>query len=194
MSNLPYDATSTDLQTAFSDLAPVRSAFVVLEHGTAVSKGVGYVTFSIKEDAQMAFDSITANGMAINGRKLRVQWAESKVIPHRIFCLCNSSLLSQPRSESVKKEKEKVAPISRLPAHKTNDPLAIRTIVVSGLPSSITQKTLWKKLRKLEGAEDVEWPAKTVGGDDPCTGMFLFPSIVWGRLYAGPSACIVLII
>ena len=41
----PYDATSTDLQTACSDLAPVRSAFVVFGHGSGVSKGVGYVSF-----------------------------------------------------------------------------------------------------------------------------------------------------
>ena len=79
VSNLPYSATSTDLKTAFSDLAPVRSAFVVLEHGSGASKGVGYVSFAIKEDAQAAFESITANGMSINGRNLRVQWAESKV-------------------------------------------------------------------------------------------------------------------
>lgn len=83
VSNLPYDATSTDLQTAFSDFAPVRSAFVVLEHGSGVSKGVGYVSFSIKEDAQTAFESIKTTGMVINGRNIRVQWAESKVISCR---------------------------------------------------------------------------------------------------------------
>lgn len=85
VSNLSYDTTSTDLQTAFSDLAPVRSAFVVLEHGTGVSKGVGYVSFSIKQDAQTAFESITANSMTLNGRGLRVQWAENKVVSCRIF-------------------------------------------------------------------------------------------------------------
>jgi len=79
VSNLAYDVTSTDLQTAFSDLAPVRSAFVVLESGSGVSKGVGYVSFSIKEDAETAFESLTTNGMAINGRNIRVQWAENKV-------------------------------------------------------------------------------------------------------------------
>jgi RNA recognition motif-containing protein len=83
VSNLPYNATSTDLQTAFSDLAPVRSAFVVLEQGSGVSKGVGYVSFSIKEDAQTAFESITMNGMILNSRNIRVQWAESKVISYR---------------------------------------------------------------------------------------------------------------
>lgn len=79
MSNLPYTATSVDLQTLFSDIAPVRSAFVVLEAGTGVSKGVGYVSFAIKEDAQSAFDKISKEGINLVGRNLRVQWAENKV-------------------------------------------------------------------------------------------------------------------
>lgn len=79
VSNLPYTATSVDLQTLFSDIAPVRTAFVVTEHGTGVSKGVGYVSFAIKEDAQSAFDKITKEGINLVGRNLRVQWAENKV-------------------------------------------------------------------------------------------------------------------
>lgn len=100
---------------------------------------------------------------------------------------CHSSLLPQPKnktkdrpkSESVKKEKE--TPVRTLLAQKVNDPFAIRTIVVSGLPSSINQKTLWKKLRKFGGAENVEWPAKTDGGEDPSTGK-LFLSLVHFRI------------
>ncbi|KAI9456596.1 hypothetical protein HD554DRAFT_2144789 [Boletus coccyginus] len=164
VSNLAYDVTSTDLQTAFSDLAPVRSAFVVLEHGSGVSKGVGYVSFSIKEDAQTAFESLTTNGMAINGRNIRVQWAENKP---------KNKPMNRPKADDAKKEEP---PIRSLLAHKVNDPLAIRTIVVSGLPSSINQKTLWKKLRKFEGAESVEWPAKIVGGEDSSTAYVLFSS------------------
>lgn len=87
MSNLPYTATSTDLQTLFSDIAPVRSAFVVLEQGTGVSKGVGYVSFAIKEDAQSAFDSTTTEPLVLDGRKLRLQWADTKV--------CSPSLLAK---------------------------------------------------------------------------------------------------
>ncbi len=68
-----------DLQTLFSDIAPVRSAFVVTEQGTGVSKGVGYVAFAIKEDAQAAFDTINREGLTLVGRSLRVQWAEQKV-------------------------------------------------------------------------------------------------------------------
>lgn len=79
VSNLPYTATSTDLNTLFSDIAPVRSAFVVLEHGTGASKGVGYVSFAIPEDAKAAFDSISVEGIALDGRKLRIEWATNKV-------------------------------------------------------------------------------------------------------------------
>jgi nucleolar protein 4 len=44
-----------------------------------VSKGVGYVSFAIKEDAQAAFDKISKEGINLVGRNLRVQWAENKV-------------------------------------------------------------------------------------------------------------------
>lgn len=58
------------------------------------------------------------------------------------------------------------------PTHPTapKDPLAIRTIVISGLPSSIDSKSLWKKIRKYEGAEKVEWPAKINDTEDPSSG------------------------
>ena len=79
VSNLPYTATSTDLKTLFSDIAPVRSAFVVLEHGTGASKGVGYVSFAIPEDAKAAFDSISTGGIVLDRRKLRIEWASNKV-------------------------------------------------------------------------------------------------------------------
>lgn len=85
MSNLPYAATSTDLQTLFSDLAPVRSAFVVLEEN--VSKGVGYVSFALKEDATTAMETIGTDGISLNGRKLRVQWADKKVTPFALMTL-----------------------------------------------------------------------------------------------------------
>ncbi|KAK0440224.1 hypothetical protein EV421DRAFT_788697 [Armillaria borealis] len=143
VSNLPYTATSVDLQTLFSDIAPVRSAFVVTEAGTGVSKGVGYVSFAIKEDAQAAFDKISTDGIALVGRNLRVQWAENK---------------PKDKTEKVKVEaKPKQIPNPRPRAPQ--DPLAIRTIVVTGLPSSVDSKSLlWKKFRKYKGAESVEWP------------------------------------
>ncbi|KAG2131518.1 hypothetical protein BD769DRAFT_1451334 [Suillus cothurnatus] len=97
VSNLPYDATSTDLQTTFSDLAPVRYAFVVSKKGSGESKGFGYVSFSIKEDAQAAFDTVSTEGIEINGRKLRVKWADKKMDKDEF----------ESSKERVKKEKSR---------------------------------------------------------------------------------------
>ena len=82
VSNLPYTATSTDLKTLFSDLGPVRTAFVVTDPASGSSKGVGYVSFSIREDANLAFEKVndTSEGLVLDGRRLRAQWAENKVI------------------------------------------------------------------------------------------------------------------
>lgn len=74
---MPYTATSTDIQTLFSDIAPVRSAFVVLDKETKVSKGVAYVSFAIKEDAELAMKN--ESPLELDGRVLRLQWADKKV-------------------------------------------------------------------------------------------------------------------
>ncbi|KAI4294003.1 RNA-binding domain-containing protein, partial [Schizophyllum commune Loenen D] len=164
VSNLPYAATSTDLQTLFSDIAPVRSAFVVTQQGTGVSKGVGYVSFAIKEDAQGAYDKIAAEGIKLNGRALRVEWADTKKHVPR------EKDDSKPAAEKPKAPhppKVPRAPIS-------HDPNAIRTIVISGLPLGIDQKTLWKKVRKYDGAESVQWPASVGGVEDKTTAEALF--------------------
>lgn len=58
----------------------MRYAFVVTNSGTGESKGFGYVSFSIKEDAQTAFDTVSTEGIKINGRKLRVKWADKKMV------------------------------------------------------------------------------------------------------------------
>ncbi|KAF8575021.1 RNA-binding domain-containing protein [Ramaria rubella] len=162
VSNLPYTATSVDLQTLFSDIAPVRSAFVVLDKETRKSKGVGYVSFAIKEDAALAVEQIEKGGILLDKRNLRVQFADSK--PHDVEDGSPGPKLKRPR-------------LPRRPQPSTpTDPMAIRTIVISGLPSTIDSHTLWKKVRKFGGAEKVsQWPVKTASGEeDPTTAQVLF--------------------
>ncbi|KAL0958959.1 hypothetical protein HGRIS_014271 [Hohenbuehelia grisea] len=152
VSNLPYNATSVDLQTLFSDFAPVKTAFIVTEQGTGVSKGVGYVSFALKEDAESTFEQVSKEGLAIAGRSLRVQWADQK-----------------PKEKGEHQPKES-KPRPRVPhVHVPRDPDAVRTIIVSGLPASIDSKTLWKKIRKAEGAESVIWPVKEDDGSEDLT-------------------------
>lgn len=44
-----------------------------------MSKGVGYVSFAIKEDASSAMETIERDGLVLEGRKIRVNWADRKV-------------------------------------------------------------------------------------------------------------------
>jgi nucleolar protein 4 len=136
----------------FSDIAPVRNAFVVLEHASGASKGVGYVSFAIKEDAELALTKVTKDGLKVDGRGIRVQWAENK--PKQ----------GDPPPNFI--------PTPTVKDNKPKDPVAIRSIVISGLPPSIDAKSLWKKIRKLDGAEKVDWPLTAVTGEeDPTSGM-----------------------
>src|SRR5260221_1767913 len=172
VSNLPYTATSVDLQTLFSDIAPVRSAFVDTEHGTGVSKGVGYVSFALK-DAEAGFETISKSGIELAGRKLRVQWAEKVCfycIPYSLANVTQKRETGDNEGPSIAKHgKQKLPRISAVGLPR--DPNAIRTIVGAGLPPSIDSKMLWKKIRKYDGAEKVEWPVQSeLKDDDPSTG------------------------
>lgn len=42
--NLPNNATKEQLETIFSEIGPIRRAFVVTEKGSSVCKGFGFVT------------------------------------------------------------------------------------------------------------------------------------------------------
>jgi nucleolar protein 4 len=155
------------LKTLFSDIAPIKNAFVVLEKETKVSKGVGYVTFAMREDASQCVEK---GSVEMNRRILRVTWADAKV---RVKCClsCKTKALAQPKqgeTEPVKHAKlPKRANITVAPkAHDTN---AVRTVTLSGLPADIDSKAIWKKVRKQSGADSVEYPAVNQDGSEDGT-------------------------
>lgn len=79
VSSLPYNATSTDLVTHFSFIGPIRHGFVATDRETGKSKGVGYVTYAMKEDAERALEELNGSAFGAKGRKIRVSMADRKV-------------------------------------------------------------------------------------------------------------------
>ena len=73
--SLPYDATDAALEEHFSEVGPVRSAFVVKDRATQQGRGFGFVTFALPEDAQQAVS--TLSGSLFQGRKLALDVAKS---------------------------------------------------------------------------------------------------------------------
>ena len=92
VSRLPYSATNTDLTTLFSSLGPIKKCFIVTDPITKKSKGVGYVQFAVKEDAQRAMDqldgeqaqdqvrqaNVTSSVLGSKGNRIRVEWAKKE--------------------------------------------------------------------------------------------------------------------
>ncbi|KDQ16850.1 hypothetical protein BOTBODRAFT_30748 [Botryobasidium botryosum FD-172 SS1] len=162
ISNLAYSTTSDALQSTFSDIAPVRSAFVVTDKEDGKSKGVGYVAFAIKEDAESFMKTYSHEGedaegkpFSVDGRKVRIKWADKKAAP-------GTAPTTAPMSKKPRP--------AFIPIKAPHDPNAIRTLVVANLPSDLTKAALWKKVRKQDGAESVEWPIN----DDNSTAHVLF--------------------
>ena len=94
ISNLSYSTTQESLRAAFDDIAPVKTCFIVHEKAAHLddatssaasakgpSKGVGYVTFAIKEDAESVINRFGEGSeeLRIDGRVIRVKWADRKV-------------------------------------------------------------------------------------------------------------------
>ncbi|CAD6906339.1 unnamed protein product, partial [Tilletia caries] len=81
VSRLPYEATSTDLETFFSAIGPIRRAFVVTDQVTRFSKGVGYVNFALNEDAHTALTTLQGaklQGGAKKAKAIRIEVAKQR--------------------------------------------------------------------------------------------------------------------
>ncbi|KAG9489778.1 hypothetical protein GDO78_005623 [Eleutherodactylus coqui] len=72
---LPEDANNKRLEEIFSESGPLRQSFVVREKGTEKCRGLGYVTFSMLEDAQKAMKEIKE----YDGKKIEVLVAKKKL-------------------------------------------------------------------------------------------------------------------
>jgi len=74
--NLPYNVSSSDLQTLFSAHGTVQSAEVISDRMTGRSKGFGFVEMSNDEEADAAIAAL--NGQDHNGRTLTVNEARPR--------------------------------------------------------------------------------------------------------------------
>eukprot|EP01135_Chromosphaera_perkinsii_P003146 Nk52_evm35s236 gene=Nk52_evmTU35s236 len=75
--NLPFAFTNQSLEDTFGVFGPMKKCFVVADpKNPTVNRGFGYVTFSLKEDADSAVAKM--HGEKMEGRKLKVVLADKK--------------------------------------------------------------------------------------------------------------------
>ncbi len=71
--NLPYQVTSDELKSMFSEFGEIVDAVVIADRDSGRSKGFGFVEFSSEEDAKKAVDAMA--GKEMDERKLVVNFA-----------------------------------------------------------------------------------------------------------------------
>lgn len=74
--NLPYNVSSSDLESMFSAHGTVQSAEVISDRMTGRSKGFGFVEMASDEEAQAAISAL--NGQDQDGRPLTVNEAKPR--------------------------------------------------------------------------------------------------------------------
>ncbi|CAO1629105.1 unnamed protein product [Sympodiomycopsis kandeliae] len=165
ISRLPFSATSTDVTTLFSDVGPLRRAFVVTDPATKASKGVGYVTFAVPEDAQRALDEL--QGKKLDGKRaILISWADAKPTKKEAAEQAASGLPPAKRPR-VSVPQSAAGGSTSAPSSSSNTPYApkdadaVRTVILSGLAACkplADAKTLYKRARKIGDVQDVRYP------------------------------------
>ncbi len=74
--NLAYETGEEDLRNAFSAFGQVESVSVIKDKITGRSKGFGFVTMPVQEEAQKAINGL--NERPLQGRNVRVNEAKPK--------------------------------------------------------------------------------------------------------------------
>lgn len=83
--NLPFSVDDDKLADIFSEIGPVKKAFLVRERGSDTHKGYGFVTFALKEDAAKAAQKLA--GKKEDGRTLQVLCCSDLAAPPG-HCAC----------------------------------------------------------------------------------------------------------
>ncbi|CDU24136.1 related to Nucleolar protein NOP4 [Sporisorium scitamineum] len=159
VSRLPYTATMTDLQTMFSEIGPLKRAFVVTDQATKKSKGVGYVTFAIPEDANIALEQLQGKSLDGGNRKIQITFADQKDPTGNK----RTSVKTDPDSpSSSKRQRTEVSKPARSNATvQEKDADAVRTVILSGLAGcspAPDSKQIYKRARKIGDVENVIYP------------------------------------
>lgn len=77
--NLPFDCQNEQLETFFSEFGPLRGCFVVRNpQDPAKSKGIGFVHFAMREDAERVMKEIGEGKVKLSGRALAADWAQRR--------------------------------------------------------------------------------------------------------------------
>ena len=90
--NIPFDATSKQLEDFFNHFGPIQSCFVIPTNDSIVNKGFGFIQFAIHQDALRA----SKNTALFQNRLLTIEFAKRKSNTEKPVTKQHSVVCSKP--------------------------------------------------------------------------------------------------
>uniref|UniRef100_A0A7S3EBF9 RRM domain-containing protein n=1 Tax=Rhodosorus marinus TaxID=101924 RepID=A0A7S3EBF9_9RHOD len=100
VNRLSKSVTREDLEAAFSEVGVVRHCVVVTERGGQESRGFGFVSFSLPEDAELALKEL--QGTSIGGQEIRLSYANRRERNWSLESRGSEDANQEPRKPRIK--------------------------------------------------------------------------------------------
>ncbi|XP_065897360.1 RNA-binding protein 28-like [Dysidea avara] len=210
---LDYSTTDTQLEEAFSDYGPIKTCFTVKDKGTKDKcRGFGYVIYCTRDDASRAIEGVKN----IKGRKVQVSFAakrepkkgKRKKSEVKDDEATDEVTTKKPKLDNAqsndddvsKTAKKAVTATEAKPKSGSTVSVKASTAVLTGLPSGVTKKQIYKRCRKVGEVVNITYP---VEGRDNDTALVQYSnhqvttkaiSALNGKIFKGSTLSAVLFI
>ncbi|KAJ3153341.1 RNA recognition motif-containing protein [Geranomyces michiganensis] len=191
VSTIPFHATSAQLEEFFSDIGPVRSCFVVADRKAEKegrNKGYGYVAYAMPDDAERALKELKKKKF-METRTLKMDYAVHKKVAEdrkanglSVTDAAGGAPARKPRpapAAAADGSAPAPSPAARAPTpYVPYKPRALKqtTVQISGLPADVTQKQIYKKVRKFGEVIQVVFPVLRNGVEVPGIAQSIYAS------------------
>ncbi|KAJ3030256.1 UNVERIFIED_CONTAM: RNA recognition motif-containing protein [Siphonaria sp. JEL0065] len=156
---LPFEATSAQLEEFFGSVGPIKSAFVVADKDTpGKNKGFGFVTFAVKADAAKALLDL-ADKKFLDQRKLRLELAVKKNLDP-------SERPPKPEKKAPVTKKNPHPSFIKKPPPKEFKKRESRLVEISKLPDGIEKSHVKHKAKKMGNVIEVFYPILDADGNE----------------------------
>ncbi|KAI9312628.1 hypothetical protein BX666DRAFT_1985004 [Dichotomocladium elegans] len=161
---LPRDANSRELEEFFSEIGPIRNCFVVADRTDGKieesdpkfrNKGIGYVHFSVAEDAHQALEKL--KGAKFKGQTIKMELAKRKSSDKR-----TRQKASDLPGENIADNEDGSS--SRSKKRQRTDTNRAARLIVRNLPWKYAEKDLERIFGKHGQVDEVTLPRKFPGG------------------------------
>jgi len=145
--NLHPTTTNEDLENFFTEIGVLRNSFVVTEKGSKKCKGIGFVQFSIGQDADKAIEEL--NGKKLKGRNIKISYANKKK---------GSKIVESIIKNNVDDEK-------KIKINLENKKISCRVLVIKGLKQNTTEDWVKATCKHFGTIDKIVYPV--VNTDTP---------------------------